>query len=123
MAVAVPAVVILVVILLVFRPTRVYLYIWVPLATNLLAWGCLGGCLSIVLFVAARRQKGPEPSLADFYLLVGVAAAYLLVLALATIAVFPPRVAWTKRSVGISLTIAIVIFVCLCLPCVICLMR
>ncbi len=47
---------------------------------------------------------------------VGQATAYVLAIALATLVVFPPRRAWTKRSVRISLRVAVVVFICLCIP-------
>ena len=94
--------ILLVFFLVIMRQTGFYLYVWIPLAVNLSVWTCLGGLLSFALFREWRREVGTGigmGSVGMFAPLIWIAAACTLVLAIATIAMFPPRKAWSRQAV------------------------
>ena len=53
-------------------------------------------------------------SIIDFF--VALAVGYIFLLLIATFAVFPPRTAWNRRALVGSLIVAVMLFVCSCIP-------
>jgi uncharacterized BrkB/YihY/UPF0761 family membrane protein len=114
MAIAIGALAGLVCVLLLLRQTPIYLYIWLPLVANLIGWVGLCGLAWLEFRAEHARTVGHgtgEPSIADI-LPLSVPVVCLLVMAIATIAVYPRQEAWKDEAVFISLFIAAVVFIC-----------
>ena len=112
MEIAIAAIVILVLFLVITRTTRAYLYIWIPLVANLTIWGCLGALGTLALLLKPRIPGAAD--MGGAFLAVGV--GYIILLAIASIAVFPPRKAWTRQAILGPLILASVTLICISIP-------
>jgi hypothetical protein len=103
----------------IMRKTSVYLYLWLPIAANLLIWGCIGGVVSLIYYTEQQREIGKGLGMASAGWVVGFVgppSICLLVFALTTIAIFPPWKTFTKKAITGPVILAMSMFACMLIP-------